>query len=471
MPTPQAGESQDDFVSRCIPIVLEDGTAEDQEQAAAVCYSMWREAREEGKMTGKQMERKTFSGIVTKADEEQGVVEAFFAVFGNVDQGKDIVHPGAFAKTFAERGGKVKVLDNHQTDSIMRAIGKPLVLKEVGRDELPGDLLLQNPDATGGAFARVQMLMDTPEGKGAFVRLRDKAVTEWSFGYDALDFDFSTEKQNGGDVNVRNLRQVKLYEISPVLFAMNEATITVSAKSDGDPEAEDDKAVWSTAFVNDLPDGSFLYIAPGGEKDEDGKTVPRNLRYFPYKDASGKVDLPHLRNAIGRIPQSNAPGLTDAKKEALQERARRLLEKEQGKAIEFGEGKYLLVVESALDETTMYRLKALLNEWIDNPDDKAFLVTGYGDVKLIRLHEQPIIHNHYTLNAAKDSEIDFEALKALAGQALSPEPQHRAGPDDAPPPEARPDDAPPTDVSQRLKELYALRARLDLLEVEGNENR
>ena len=373
MPTPQAGESQDDFVSRCIPIVLEDGTAEDQEQAAAVCYSMWCEAREEGKMTDRQMERKTFSGIVTKADEEQGVVEAFFAVFGNVDQGKDIVHPGAFAKTFAERGGKVKVLDNHQTDSIMRAIGKPLVLKEVGRDELPGDLLLQNPDATGGAFARVQMLMDTPEGKGAFVRLRDKAVTEWSFGYDALDFDFSTEKQNGGDVNVRNLRQVKLYEISPVLFGMNSATTTVSAKSDGDAEAEDDKP-----------------------------------------------------------------------------------------AIEFGEGKYLLVVEPRLDEEAMHRIKAMLNEWIDNPDDKAFLITGYGDVKLIRLEAQPIIHNHYTLNTVKDVEASLELLKALADQA---------GPDDAPPPEARPDDAPPTDVSQRLKELYTLRARLDLLEVEGNEDR
>ena len=59
--------------------------------------------------------------------------------------------------------------------------------------------------------------------------------------------------------------------------------------------------------ANDLPDGSFLYIAPGGEKDSEGKTTPRSLRYFPYKDASGKVDLPHLRNALARIPQANLP--------------------------------------------------------------------------------------------------------------------------------------------------------------------
>lgn len=67
------------------------------------------------------------------------------------------------------------------------------------------------------------------------------------------------------------------------------------------------KAAWSTAFINDLPDSSFLYIEPGGKKDEDGKTTPRSLRHFPYKDGEGKVDMPHLNNALSRIPQSNLP--------------------------------------------------------------------------------------------------------------------------------------------------------------------
>ena len=64
-------------------------------------------------------------------------------------------------------------------------------------------------------------------------------------------------------------------------------------------------AEWSTAYMNDLPDSAFLYIEPGGSKDSEGKTKPRSLRHFPYKDASGAVDLPHLRNALSRIPQSN----------------------------------------------------------------------------------------------------------------------------------------------------------------------
>ena len=47
MPKPGKNESQKDFVSRCIPIVMDEGTAEDNKQAAAICYSMWREKKEQ----------------------------------------------------------------------------------------------------------------------------------------------------------------------------------------------------------------------------------------------------------------------------------------------------------------------------------------------------------------------------------------------------------------------------------------
>lgn len=67
------------------------------------------------------------------------------------------------------------------------------------------------------------------------------------------------------------------------------------------------EAEWTAKYVNNLPDSSFLYVAPGGKKDADGKTAPRGLRYFPYKDENGKVDLPHLRNALARIPQAKLP--------------------------------------------------------------------------------------------------------------------------------------------------------------------
>lgn len=64
-------------------------------------------------------------------------------------------------------------------------------------------------------------------------------------------------------------------------------------------------ADWDTAYINDLPDSAFAYIKPGGDKDEGGKTVPRSLRFLPYRNNAGGVDLPHLRNALARLPQTS----------------------------------------------------------------------------------------------------------------------------------------------------------------------
>ncbi len=73
-------------------------------------------------------------------------------------------------------------------------------------------------------------------------------------------------------------------------------------------------AVWSTQYVNDLPDSAFAYIEPGGEKDSEGKTVPRSKRHLPYKDKNGNVDAGHVRNALARLPQTDIS--EDAKAEA-----------------------------------------------------------------------------------------------------------------------------------------------------------
>lgn len=104
------------------------------------------------------------------------------------------------------------------------------------------------------------------------------------------------------------LRRLRLKRVSLVDTPANEAARVVLFKSaEGEPMDDMEKAVWTAAYVNDLPDSSFAYISPGGEKDEDGKTKPRSLRHLPYKDADGKIDLPHLRNALARLPQTDIP--------------------------------------------------------------------------------------------------------------------------------------------------------------------
>ena len=53
MPEPGENEDKDKFISRCIPMVMEEGTAKDNEQAFAMCNSMWEQ--HEKKQTEKTM--------------------------------------------------------------------------------------------------------------------------------------------------------------------------------------------------------------------------------------------------------------------------------------------------------------------------------------------------------------------------------------------------------------------------------
>jgi HK97 family phage prohead protease len=91
--------------------------------------------------------------------------------------------------------------------------------------------------------------------------------------------------------------------------------------------------VWTTAYVNDLPDSAFLYIAPGGTKT-DGKTDGAH-RYFPVYDSSGKLDLPHLRNALARIPQASS--IPAAARVAAMAKAKKLA---QGTSVSGSTGEY-----------------------------------------------------------------------------------------------------------------------------------
>jgi len=122
------------------------------------------------------------------------------------------------------------------------------------------------------------------------------------------------------------LDEFEIHEVSAVDRAANGEKFVVMKRDDSTDGAEatdGEKAEWTTAQINELPDDAFLYIEDGGEKDEDGMTVPRSLRHFPVRGPDGEIDLPHLRNALSRIPQADIP--QDAK-DAATERARRMLE-------------------------------------------------------------------------------------------------------------------------------------------------
>jgi hypothetical protein len=163
-------------------------------------------------------------------------------------------------------------------------------------------------------------------------RAQSGELKEVSCGY-TCDIDPIPGEYQGQryDVAQRNIRMNHV-AIGPVGWgrmgretAMRlDAGEAVSGESDDELRAD---AEWTAAFVNNLPDSAFLYIAPGGDKDGEGKTMPRSLRHLPYRGADGKVDLPHLRDALSRIPQTDIPA---AKKTELTSHAQKMLENQKG---------------------------------------------------------------------------------------------------------------------------------------------
>lgn len=82
MPTPGKDEKEKDFISRCIPIVMKEGTAKDNKQATAICYEKWRE-----KHGGKKPAKKSTKRDLTLSEKEALVRQAWENTYG--DGGQD----------------------------------------------------------------------------------------------------------------------------------------------------------------------------------------------------------------------------------------------------------------------------------------------------------------------------------------------------------------------------------------------
>ena len=65
IPIPNENESEDDYVSRCIPIVIEEGTAKDISQAAVICHNMWREKHKQNNESKDAFMQKCIEGKPT----------------------------------------------------------------------------------------------------------------------------------------------------------------------------------------------------------------------------------------------------------------------------------------------------------------------------------------------------------------------------------------------------------------------
>jgi uncharacterized protein len=140
----------------------------------------------------------------TKQVTETGEFEGYGSVYGNLDNGSDIVKAGAFDESLRTKpAAKVKMLWQHDTHS-------------------PIGVWSQLSSDSKGLYCRGKLLLNTQGGKEAHEFMLAGAVDGLSIGYQTKEYEYDN------DTGIRTLTKVNLMEISVVTFPMNEQS-TISA--------------------------------------------------------------------------------------------------------------------------------------------------------------------------------------------------------------------------------------------------
>ena len=147
-------------------------------------------------------------GELIDADEKAGVIKGYGSYFGNKDSDNDVIMKGAYKKTIAENGERVKYLYQHDMN---QPIGKMTELYE---------------DEKGLVF--VAEIAKTQLGKDVVELMKSGVITENSVGIMPI------QKNNKGDY--REITEVKLYEISAVTLAANDQAKILDVKGNVDVE-------------------------------------------------------------------------------------------------------------------------------------------------------------------------------------------------------------------------------------------
>ena len=133
-------------------------------------------------------------GELIDADEKAGIIKGYGSYFGNKDSDNDVIMKGAYKKTIAENGDRVKYLYQHDMN---QPIGKMTELYE---------------DDKGLVF--VAEIAKTQLGKDVVELMKSGVITENSVGIMPIQ---KTNKDGFREIN-----EVKLYEISAVTLAAND---------------------------------------------------------------------------------------------------------------------------------------------------------------------------------------------------------------------------------------------------------
>jgi uncharacterized protein len=147
----------------------------------------------------------------------EGQFEAYASIFGNIDAYGDVVRPGAFTKTLADWAASesfLPVLFGHNMSDPDFNIGHVV---EAVEDEK-------------GLRVLAQLDLDSPKGAQVHKLLKGKRINQMSFAYDVVAGGPATVD----GVDVWELREVKVYEVSVVTIGANEETEILAVKTAAD---------------------------------------------------------------------------------------------------------------------------------------------------------------------------------------------------------------------------------------------
>lgn len=152
-------------------------------------------------------------------DAKVGSFSGYGSIFNVVDFGGDMVMPGAFKRTLREWKKKKKL------PKMLLMHGGFLGPAE---DGIPiGQYTAMEEDEKGLYLEGFLFALDTQKGKYIHEGMASGELDGLSIGYDAKKVEYAKKP----DEPRRKLLDVDLYEVSPVLFGMNDKALIESAKS------------------------------------------------------------------------------------------------------------------------------------------------------------------------------------------------------------------------------------------------
>lgn len=159
-------------------------------------------------------------------NESDGIVEAFVSVTGVKDRVNDIIEPGAYEKTLAER--EPKGVWSHAWDT---PVSRTLEAKELmpGDPDLPKNLPNGEawPKGAGALRIKTQFNLGTQRGREAYSDVTFfGSKQEWSIGYQVPVGGSQIDSKTG----VRRIQTLDLFEYSPVLFGAMPSARTNTVK-------------------------------------------------------------------------------------------------------------------------------------------------------------------------------------------------------------------------------------------------